>query len=234
MEKHYLKSLVILAFLAIICQLSIAQTHSYNTTTLTATAPYDYYSDFKIFITNLQPSDSLSITWQRISNTLPSAWDYSICDFGSCFIGIPNGNTMSKIPPGATEYFKLSINPANNAGSGMVELLVYETGNQGNADTLTYSITSTPTGISINSVTENQITIFPNPAKDNLNVKLDSYSSINSVAIFNVIGKKIMDVSVSKNAINKISLNEIPAGIYFIQYVNENGTPVTQKFYKTN
>lgn len=313
MKKIYLKSLALLAGFTFFCHLATAQFSFSPDASVPATIEYDNYTEIPIYIIN-QTTDSLSLSWDKLSNSLPSGWNYSLCDNVNCFTGIPNSNNMNKIapPPAPSGFFKLILNPYNIAGTGIVELFVYEPGDSANGETVTFTINTlsdsvsiigitsgtngkfvvandfvanfpassgftvkgstgnngtytvissslvgsnteitvanvpnattdgkiiyatTSTGIDANNNVENNVAIFPNPAKNFINVKLDANSSIKTIEIYNIIGKKVMVLPLNNNELNKISLNELPTGVYFMKYGNGNGTFLTKKFYKTN
>lgn len=80
-----------------------------------------------------------------------------------------------------------------------------------------------------NEINENTAKIFPNPAKNLLNI--ESKNDISSVQIFDLMGKEIFNKTIEKQTQNlQINLSEIliPKGIYFIKVQSLEGL-VTQK-----
>lgn len=78
-------------------------------------------------------------------------------------------------------------------------------------------------------ITENTTKIFPNPAKNLLNI--ESKNDISSVQIFDLMGKEIFNKTIEKQTQNlQINLSEIliPKGIYFIKVQSLEGF-ITQK-----
>ena len=73
-----------------------------------------------------------------------------------------------------------------------------------------------------NNVLENnnQISIYPNPAKNYVNIENAQNSSIN---IYNAIGVLVYTVN-SKNETTKIDVSSFDAGIYFLEISNQNET----------
>ena len=79
------------------------------------------------------------------------------------------------------------------------------------------------------NVKENKVKIYPNPAKDALNVS--AQSEINAIRITNLVGQTIKNISV--NAVERvIDLNNISNGQYIISLSMKNGEIVNQKFTK--
>mgnify|MGYP000126433403 CR=1 FL=1 len=63
----------------------------------------------------------------------------------------------------------------------------------------------------------NDIKIYPNPTSDYINIK--SSDKINSVEVYDMLGKKILD---SKH--KTINLKSIPNGVYLVKVITENST----------
>lgn len=76
----------------------------------------------------------------------------------------------------------------------------------------------------------NSIAIFPNPAKDVLNVNA-SNSAINAVQIVDLNGRQVISKSFNNVSDAQINVNELATGMYLINISSENGT-TTQKFLK--
>lgn len=86
-----------------------------------------------------------------------------------------------------------------------------------------------PTGFQQTNITEPlKITIYPNPAKDQLNVKLlDSYADHYQLTIFDNYGRVLINKIHDQNPINISNLNP---GIYFIRITTSQGENITKKF----
>jgi hypothetical protein len=84
--------------------------------------------------------------------------------------------------------------------------------------------------MNIESIDTESILIYPNPTTGELRVESGELK-VNSVEIFDVHGKKILNIMPQLS--NSISINtfDFPAGVYFIQLLTEQGT-VTKKFVK--
>jgi hypothetical protein len=82
-------------------------------------------------------------------------------------------------------------------------------------------------GTAKNQTTENeQVTIFPNPIKNNLHIKTDSIKNYR-IDIFDTVGKKIE--AISNVSENPIDISNIKSGVYFIKIYSENENLI---FYK--
>jgi hypothetical protein len=81
------------------------------------------------------------------------------------------------------------------------------------------------------SITGTGIFAWPNPVKDNLNIKLSGYNGEAIISIYDMSGKELF--MQKQNATSAISINTslFKAGTYLIK-VNENGNVLKQSFIK--
>ena len=75
--------------------------------------------------------------------------------------------------------------------------------------------------------------IYPNPVKDQVNVRFESgVNAQTAVAITNIFGKELKNSSLKSGATSySIPVAELPKGIYFIRF-SANGKSVTRKWFK--
>ncbi len=77
-----------------------------------------------------------------------------------------------------------------------------------------------------------KITVFPNPATDQLTVKAEDFMSYSEVTINNMIGQQVIQAEVSGKQTN-ISISGLPAGIYYVVMKNnDDQMSTTVKFSK--
>ena len=80
----------------------------------------------------------------------------------------------------------------------------------------------------IKKIEENNISIYPNPAKNIINIKIDSrLYGIDNIEIYNISGKCVISTSIENY--NKIDISNLKQGIYFVR-IGE----YSSKFVKTN
>ena len=104
-------------------------------------AQADKINDFSAFILNKTEND-LTLHWRLLENTLVDGWDYSICNYGQCIIGIPQAGKMKTIKNKEKGFLNLHVNPFKIKGTGKVSFYIFEKGNEKSGDTLTYLISS--------------------------------------------------------------------------------------------
>jgi len=81
--------------------------------------------------------------------------------------------------------------------------------------------------LAVTDIKKASITLFPNPANDKINVIISSGKKEN-VEIFSIDGRKVLDISVSKDQ-NEINVSQLTKGIYILKV---KGTDLAQKFIK--
>ncbi len=91
-----------------------------------------------------------------------------------------------------------------------------------------------PTGIKENQIADN-ILLHPNPVDNILRVSLPKNVSFSGYEVFNSNGAKVMDRKVIENNVSDFTIqtNQLPKGMYVIQFYTEN-TSVVKNFIKAN
>jgi hypothetical protein len=79
-----------------------------------------------------------------------------------------------------------------------------------------------------------EISLYPNPASDFLNITLSKpYQNSVSLKIFSITGQQVYDRSVSGNTSQVgINVSNLSSGVYFVKIDSGNGKPVVKKFLK--
>ena len=116
-----------------------AQTFSIveNDTLYISNVPLEQYTSYYIDVANTS-SQGLSMAWERISVDLPEDWEYSLCDIGICYIGIPPGATVAEdILVDSVGFFGINLTP-HSEGSGMIQIKVWDTSFSQNQILLTW------------------------------------------------------------------------------------------------
>ena len=89
-------------------------------------------------------------------------------------------------------------------------------GNNSNASIInkkSHSNTSKPTAIGINQIStnNNQLSIYPNPATNNITIQ--SSTELGAISIYNALGQKVIEAR-AKSQEASIDISHLPAGIY--------------------
>lgn len=225
-----MKKLYTLAFMAFATFASQAQNLTFTTPQHIDEELVNAFSTFDIVFTTETPQD-VTFEWTRISNTMPSGWDMSLCDYTACYIGIPPTGTMTPITQaeaanGTKGFFKLTVQHMNVVGEGVAELYVYDSNDPLNGDTVSYTLSFGNVSVA-EMETASPLTITPNPATDQVNFAFDG--ALNG-AIYTANGQKVMNVAGEDQF--SVNMNEMPAGIYIVRLQDVSGAVITERITK--
>jgi len=77
----------------------------------------------------------------------------------------------------------------------------------------------------------NEMEIFPNPTEDEIHFRLTESVPIEKVAVFNLMGQKLIETSGENNRVN---VNSLRKGVYVLHVNTENGTVHSKKIIVKN
>lgn len=189
---------------------------------LVETAQYDNYESYQIDI-NTPTSEPIHYNWELISNTFPTGWSYSLCDYGNCAIGVPPTGSMTPITQqdadnGVIGWFKLNLTVAQYFGQGKVEIYVYDSNDYSRGDTVSWDITWNGSTLSINNLEHNVVSLVPNPAENIL--KIETTQDYN-VYFYNGLGQQVMNYNTI--ASKTIDVSTLENGIYNLVFIGDDG-----------
>jgi hypothetical protein len=191
------------------------------------TAEYNTLTINDIYMVN-NANTKISLSWTLISNNLVAGWDYAICDLGTCYPGIPPSATMDSVEVGAMGFLGLNVNPYSIPGTGSVTVYVYETQYPSNGDTLTWYVTSSPSGVNENSKALS-MNVYPNPASEVINVDLGGHADeAEFISIYNILGEKVLRRQLSGSTI-QLELGALASGIYVLAAEDAHGRTIVSK-----
>jgi hypothetical protein len=201
-------------------------------------------------------SSPLVLKWSVIGTNLAvgSGWDLAasgVCDNQRCYTYDVNDNLFANGKRFTSlEYDNAAFNPTDDSyvlnhdfhivfgtnnppigSSAYVRVLVQDNAS-GASRTLTFIATrNTSTSISTSSSTED-IVLYPNPAREAINVVYDAAAGVKTIAVYNLIGKLTGPIyKPATNGSAKISLEDMPSGVYFMRLMDANGRVVaTRRF----
>jgi hypothetical protein len=228
MKKLVLLSLFFVGFSA---QRSLAQsfTVSHDTAKAVVSGTSNIYNEL---INN--SSSPVSITWRVTSHTVPASWSNSIgiCDNVTCYsTNILNGdaNTTDPIPANSKGDFHIQMDASSLPSGGPYYINIEAKDASGaTVKNFAFELMKFPTNVATVSKVED-ITVYPNPARDEVNVIFNANAGIKNIAVYNLIGKPVMVYKVSGNSA-KLNIESIPSGIYFLRMVDGQGHVITRKF----
>lgn len=70
------------------------------------------------------------------------------------------------------------------------------------------------------ALVDNNVSVYPNPSKDIVYIKNDSYNNLN-IDILDITGALIKSVRI-KSGQNRIDVSDLQSGIYLLKYLNKS------------
>ncbi len=202
------------------------------------------YANIHNNITN-PSSSALPISWKVKATNFPADWltpsAIGVCDACTCISNAGNLLWNSTTSTGSTYsctygasatndfHLQLDLTSATSGGSHWLTVTLIETGAP--PKDITFVINKVP--VALPTVSNNSdMVIYPNPARDELNVVFDANADVANIAVYNIIGKVMTMYRVSGASAN-LNIENIPSGIYFVRLINSKGSIVhTKKFTK--
>jgi hypothetical protein len=197
-------------------------------------------------------SGPIKINWKVKSvGNLPASWysgdnNFGICDNNNCFLYTNDGSpvdaivhktsfitTGSSTTEKASRNFKIVIDAGEDYPAGgpyYITATLTDTNDASSTKNVVFAFSKWPTSVSNVNQTTDDISIYPNPAKGDINVVFNGNAGIKNISVYNLIGKVVSVYKVNGNSA-KLDLSNMPSGIYFMRLVDNTGRIVaTRKF----
>ncbi len=229
----------VLALLSVVgvASAATAQDFTMQKDTVKAYAANTGFESFN-YITN-KTSGNLKVDWRVISHTLPAgtAWvtAFGLCDNVTCYSSsILSGattQTTDDIVASGTAPFKIQYGDLTSASGPGPYYVTAELKTANTTDTVVFQFNKFATSVAgVSSAKNDNIVVYPNPARDEINVLFDRSMDVKNITVYNLIGKAVTVYKVSGNSA-KLDIQNIPSGIYFLRMLDAQGHVLaTRKF----
>lgn len=92
-----------------------------------------------------------------------------------------------------------------------------------------YSVVFNPVlSVHNNEIESGDVSIYPNPTNNSLNIKNATNNEITSILIFDALGRQVLQSSIT----DKISVSNLQNGLYFLKVEFNNSNSITKRFIK--
>lgn len=182
---------------------------------------------FDIKIKN-ETAKPMRIEWNTLLVSVPTGWDFSICDYGVCYITIPDSARMKLVEPGKEGFIKLDIFPNGIAGNCNMLFKIRDSANASVTDTIGFDINGV-IGTGIADAQSAGVSIYPNPVSSQLFVNTGRREPM-QFALYDFTGK--LTRSGSLNLQSVVDLAGLQAGIYSLILVEATGERMQHRFLK--
>ena len=159
--------------------------------------------------------DTLRLKWRKVEINFPEDWAIDLCDYGTCYTGIPAQGLMNAVFDTVQPYLKLVVQPGTTPGSGWLWFRVFEENNPDNFADVFFSL-HTPGITATNDGVRSGLRIFPNPVTDVLFLENPVGSPV-PARLYDAAGGLKWQGVLPPGERAALPLNTWPAGPYLLQ-----------------
>ena len=213
-----------LAALLFLSFASVAQTFTVETSNvLTTHAPVNEYVTGTINLTNTSDADVV-LGWELLEKIAPNGWDYSYCDFNTCYTATALNGTMASVAPTEAAFIKVNVLTLN-PGWSYFKFKVFDTNDQNSVDTLEFWFNGTA---SVTTVSEKpSVRVFPNPVASGDKLNISGIAINSNVQLINSLGQQVYRIE--NVTAESITIEQpLPKGVYLIR-ISNNGALESRK-----
>ena len=82
----------------------------------------------------------ISLCWNTKQLDFPDGWDFSMCAFGKCQVGIPKKGSLKSIAPGKNGFIAIHVFPKKIKGEGVVEFELFDSKNPQKSESVIFNV----------------------------------------------------------------------------------------------
>lgn len=203
----------------------------------TTTSYYSGPGDISVVNLIKSTGSDVYLRWKVTDSHFDANWSTTgFCDNTLCYpysAALLNGayHTSSAYTSAQWGDFHALFNGNNAANNSVAWMQVLATDTVTHySRTLTFIARKSPAGVISVTRSDDNISLYPNPAKDYLNIVFDANAGVKNITVYNLIGKAVSVFKVNGNSA-KLDIDNIPSGIYFVRLQDAQGrTIATRKF----
>jgi len=167
-------------------------------------------------------SAGIMIYWRVIGTNFPANWKpgLGICDNTICFpSSVLSGSVQSSLYDPGLGLFDVMLDLSSDTTTTGTYWLTVRDSSATTVKNATFVIKRPPTSVTSYHTNNDDITIFPNPASDMLNISYSSGYDVKNIRICDIMGRVLIIKTVSGNNAS-INIRDLLAGNYFITMLN--------------
>jgi len=187
--------------------------HTFTTDCSGAPQPEVCETPTGLHTTNIQ-NESIAIAWD--ANADVASWNIQYR---------PENGQLTSATSTANSY---TINGLNMATTYQIQVQAVCT-NGLTSDWCT-AITATTTNVGIDSWLANSVTLYPNPAREYVDIRVSENLNVTTMEVYDVYGKLVNTMNVIDNP-TRINVSGLADGMYFVRVTTDQGV-VTKTFVK--
>jgi PKD repeat protein/photosystem II stability/assembly factor-like uncharacterized protein len=193
--------------------------------------------DFTGVSTAQMTFDVAHAQWSVARSDTLSIYYSSDCGVTKTLLYQKDGSTLSTagsfplyFSPTSSQWRNDTVNLNALVGLNPVQLFIENTSDNGNVIYIDNINIHEPTGVSINELVQEEFNVYPNPFNNTININSLSNNSIESVSIFNAVGKSVYHKNFNTPQA-KLELDFLSSGLYLLKIQGE-GEIITRTIVK--
>jgi hypothetical protein len=182
-------------------------------------------------ITNIT-ANPLTLSWNVVSTNFPASWTtetptykpLGICDNKLCYnsnLVDMSSKTTNPYPVNTPDVFYMELDLSQASATGSYYMTINLRGGSYSKQ-ITYVINKWSTSVGTTPASLNNVSVYPNPARDYVNVSFDADAGVRTIGIYNLIGKAVSTYRIQGSSA-RLDLDNMPAGVYFLRMMDAQG-----------
>lgn len=169
-------------------------------------------ADYKV--TN-EGNEAIDVLWRVVRVDVPDTWEFSICDYHTCYdFGIETcpEDKWNPFNVAYEQVYMVKADPNGDAYVGQIEIEYFSLDDPDvvyNSIPITYDATLSST----NDLEIDLISLFPNPTNDVFQISNDK--DVKRVGIYNIVGKQVKSFEHEAGSVHDIS--DFEKGMYLVR-----------------
>lgn len=168
-------------------------------------------------------SGDLTLGWDLIEKNTPAGWDYSYCDYNTCYDATYTHGTMAPFGTGNHGFIKVNVLTTSES-SAYFKFSVYNVLTPTETDTIEFWFNGV---MSVKPVVKEELAIFPNPVSFGDNWSIKNVPLNSTIEVFNSLGQKVLKLSSSQES-TVVFENRLNKGAYIVR-IQHDGILETRK-----
>lgn len=183
-------------------------------TTLSQQVEFNLANEVYLHFENLS-GDTLNLKWRRLEISKPDEWNMALCDYGTCYAGVPTSGKMVPLPADEQAYLKLIVQPAATAGQAWLWFRVWRAEDESDFQDVYFSFFSS--GVSAVFDLENAgVSVFPNPNGGEFFLK-NASAAARPFVLMDSFGRQVSAGEVAGDSVFFFENLGLAAGFYFLK-----------------
>ncbi len=159
--------------------------------------------------------DTLNLKWRRLEISKPNDWGTALCDYGTCYVGIPSSGKMNPLPPTENAYLKLLVQPNQTPGTAWIWFRVWRVEDENDFVDVYFSI-KTPGTLATETPENQSFEMFPNPTSGDFFVK-NRTGETQQIRLRDVFGRVVFSAEIFAGEEKTVPSAGFSAGQYFLE-----------------